>query len=55
MKEIPSAWKSAFVLPLLKQGDPAILTNYRPISDLSVLAKLLETPASEQVKDLFIL
>lgn len=28
-KEIPSVWKSAFVVPLLKGGDPAVLTNYR--------------------------
>ena len=48
--EIPSVWKSAFVLPLLKGGDPAILTNYRPISNLSVLAKVLEALVSEQVK-----
>lgn len=33
-KEIPSVWKSAFILPLLKGGDPAVLSNYRPISNL---------------------
>lgn len=27
MNEIPIAWTSAFVLPLLKGGDPAMLTN----------------------------
>lgn len=40
--EIPSAWKSAFVLPVFKGGDPAMLTNYRPINISSVLAKVLE-------------
>lgn len=30
--EIPLIWKSAFVLPLLKGGDPTLLNNYRPIS-----------------------
>uniref|UniRef100_A0A3P9K1B3 Reverse transcriptase domain-containing protein n=1 Tax=Oryzias latipes TaxID=8090 RepID=A0A3P9K1B3_ORYLA len=49
-KEIPSIWKSAFVLPLLKGGDPAILANYRPISNLSVLCKILESLVSEQLK-----
>lgn len=48
--EIPSAWKSAFVLPLCEGGNPAMLTNYRPISILSVLVKVLEALVSEQVK-----
>ena len=39
---IPQVWKSVFVIPLLKGGDPTILNNYRPISKLSVLAKVLE-------------
>jgi hypothetical protein len=37
--EIPRTWKSAFVLPLLKGGDPTLLNNYRPISKLSPLAE----------------
>lgn len=45
--EIPSVWKSAFFLPFIRWGDPAILTNYRPISNLSVLAKFLEALVSE--------
>lgn len=48
---IPKVWKSAFVIPLLKGGDPTILNNYRPISKLSVLAKVLEFLVSEQVKE----
>ena len=47
---IPKVWKSAYVLPLLKGGEATILNNYRPISKLSVLAKLLERLVSEQVK-----
>lgn len=50
-KEIPRIWKSAFVLPLLKGGDPAILNNYRPISNLSVLVKILECLVSDQLKE----
>lgn len=49
--EIPLDWKSAPVIPLLKPGDPSNLNNYRPISKLSVLAKVLESLISEQVKD----
>lgn len=48
---IPEVWKSAFVLPLLKGGDPSSLNNYRPISKLCVLAKVLEKLVSEQLKD----
>ena len=46
-----SGWKSAYVLPLLKGGEATILNNYRPISKLSVLAKVLERLVSEQVKE----
>ncbi|KAF7662663.1 hypothetical protein LDENG_00230700 [Lucifuga dentata] len=47
--KIPKAWKAAFVIPLLKGSDPSILNNYRPISKLPVLAKLLETLVCDQV------
>lgn len=40
---IPKIWKAAYVLPLLKGGDPSELNNYRLISKLSVLAKSLES------------
>ena len=49
--EIPNIWKSAYVLPLLKGGDPTVLNNYRPISKLCVLAKVLEKCVSDQLKD----
>lgn len=49
--EIPSVWKSAFVTPLFKGGDPAVLTNYRPISNLCVLSKILESLVSDQIKE----
>uniref|UniRef100_A0A3B3DM95 Reverse transcriptase domain-containing protein n=2 Tax=Oryzias melastigma TaxID=30732 RepID=A0A3B3DM95_ORYME len=49
-KEIPAVWKSAFVFPLLKGGDPTVLTNYRPISNLCVLAKILESLVCDQLK-----
>jgi len=48
---IPKVWKSAFFIPLLKEGDPTILNHYRPISKLSVLAKVVEYLVSEQVKE----
>lgn len=49
--DIPKVWKSAHVTPLLKGGDPSILNNYRPISKLCILSKLLECLIGEQLKE----
>ena len=38
----PFEWKHAIVCPSFKQGDPEDPSNYRPISLLSVLSKILE-------------
>jgi hypothetical protein len=39
----PTAWKQANVIPILKPGkDPSDLKNYRPISLLNPLSKILE-------------
>jgi hypothetical protein len=51
---IPSDWKIAHVIPLFKNGDKSLPSNYRPISLLSCVSKVLEkiifkhvlTPAS---------
>ncbi len=39
---VPSEWKTALITPILKNGDPHITANYRPISLLSILSKVLE-------------
>lgn len=38
----PTAWKEALVVPLFKGGNKLLISNYRPISLLPVIAKLLE-------------
>ena len=48
--EIPKAWKSAFVVPLLKGGESSIVNNYRPISKLCVISKVFEKLVSDQLK-----
>ncbi len=48
--EIPSIWKTAYVRPLYKGGDPTVLNNYMPISKLSILSKVLESLVNEQFK-----
>jgi len=47
--KIPRIWKSAFVVPLSKGGDPSQLDNYRPISKLCIISKILEKLVSEQL------
>ena len=39
---VPDKWKKARVLPLYKSGGRENLDNYRPISILPVLSKILE-------------
>ena len=51
---IPSIFKSAHVIPLYKGGESSDLNNYRPISKLSCLAKILESLVNNKLK-LFIL
>ena len=46
---IPIVWKSAHVSPLFKGGDASVVNNYRPISKLSCLAKILETLIKRQL------
>ena len=38
----PDSWKIANVLPLFKKGDPSELSNYRPVSLLSCVGKIME-------------
>ena len=40
--QLPRSWKKARVVPMYKSGDSNDVTNYRPISVLQVLSKLLE-------------
>ena len=50
---VPSLFKSAFVTPLIKKSnlDPSDTRSYRPISNLSVLSKLLERLVARQFID----
>ena len=45
----PSLWKEARVTPVFKKKDKADPTNYRPISLLSVVSKILERIIAEQL------
>ena len=43
-QRIPHGWKHAKVIPLYKEGARDNIDNYRPISILAVVSKILERP-----------
>ncbi len=45
----PETWKHALVVPVLKNGDAADVSIYRPISLLPILSKVLEKIVSTQL------
>jgi hypothetical protein len=36
---LPADWKRAIVVPIHKGGDLSLITNYRPVSLISVVCK----------------
>ena len=46
----PKIWKTAYVLPLHRGGVTGDLDNYRPISKLSCIAKMLESLVNVQLR-----
>ena len=48
-KSFPSIYKKAKVIPLLKKGDPLIQKNYRPVSILCVVSKVIERVVFKQI------
>ncbi|CAB4006398.1 Hypothetical predicted protein [Paramuricea clavata] len=47
--QFPSDWKAARVIPLFKKGQRSMLDNYRPISILPVVSKLVERIMYDQM------
>ena len=40
--KIPNDWRTAYISPIFKKGDPKIASNYRPVSLTSITCKILE-------------
>ncbi len=47
----PQVWKHALVIPLFKKGDQESVNDYRPISLLPILSKIVEKIVSNQLLD----
>ena len=49
--EIPDEWKLANIVPIHKKGDKSQVENYRPISLLSLVSKVLERCVLRNIRD----
>ena len=49
MGVFPDEWKEAVVTPIFKSDDPQYYGDYRPISVLSIIAKIFESLISQQL------
>ena len=47
--QFPSEWMEANVTPILKSGEKDLMSNYRPVSIIPVLAKVFEGLIHHQV------
>lgn len=47
--EVPVVWKTAVISPIFKNGSKDVIANYRPISLLPLLSKILEKAVCYQV------
>ena len=48
-----SEWKTAKVIPFFKKGKLSLLDNYRPISILPIVSKLMERILYDQIYEYF--
>ena len=49
--DFPAAWKHSLVFPIFKSGDSANPSNFRPISIIPAIAKLVERLVQRQLHD----
>ncbi len=54
LSQIPAEWKLANIIPLHKKGNREFVENYRPISLLSVVIKVLSAVSSTMYRTIFI-
>ena len=49
----PSVWKSTFINPLFKKGNKNLISNYRPISLISIIPKIFSKIVNSKLIPLF--
>ena len=49
LSDVPPSWKHSLVHPILKSGDPSNPSNFRPISIVPVIAKIVERAVHQQL------
>ena len=49
----PDAFKKSKTVPICKEGDSSLLTNYRPISILPTISKIFERVLYNQLYEYF--
>jgi hypothetical protein len=47
--KFPGRWKEAKLIPIHKKGDTQDVRNYRPVANLCVISKVLETVVHDQI------
>ena len=47
--DFPEAWKHSLVHPIFKSGDPTMTSNYRPISIVPIMTKIVERVVQRQL------
>lgn len=51
---LPKQWLDAKIVPIFKKGDPAVVSNYRPISLTAVVSKVLEGIVRNRMMDFLV-
>ncbi|KAE9532701.1 hypothetical protein AGLY_009782 [Aphis glycines] len=46
----PAVWKISCGIPILKSGDPTLVTNYRPVSNLPFIGKLFDLMVFKKIE-----
>ena len=49
LSEVPISWKHSLVFPIHKSGDPSNPSNFRPISIVPAIAKIVERAVHQQL------
>ena len=50
---IPKSWKISKILPIFKKGNPRLISNYRPVSNIPSLSKVFERALVNKIEALF--